>query len=276
MSGKSTSELAKRIATGVLGVAVLLLLILFGGTLGIFLIATVLSLAMTDEFARMVYRLSDRSEKRYVLLFSAWFIALGALILAHSEYELLVLCFLALFGYYLFTAQRHAEELNPHFKELMFSIFGLLYLALLPTYLPKIHESSWGVLWTIEFFLVNWATDIGAYFAGRKYGQRRLYPLISPKKTKEGGVGGLAAALGATLVFKLAVFHAMPWAAVIIVPLLVGAAAQVGDLCESLLKRAFDVKDSGSTLPGHGGFLDRFDGVVFSLPIMYACIRLFT
>jgi phosphatidate cytidylyltransferase len=68
----------------------------------------------------------------------------------------------------------------------------------------------------------------------------------------------------------------MGWGAVIFVSLFVGIASQIGDFCESFFKRAFDKKDSGSILPGHGGFLDRFDGVVFSLPIMYACTRIFS
>ena len=74
---------------------------------------------------------------------------------------------------------------------------------------------------------------------------------------------------------KAVFFREMPWGAVAVMPLVVGAVAQIGDLCESMVKRAYDKKDSGSILPGHGGFLDRFDGVVFSLPVMYACVRLF-
>jgi phosphatidate cytidylyltransferase len=267
-------ELRKRVLTGVAGGAALLLAIIFGGGVGIFLLATALSLVMVDEFARMVFSLGDREEKRYVLLFSTWVIALGALILARSEYELLVFAFMGLFVYYLFSAKRHAEALNSHFKVLMSSIFGLLYLSLLPTF-PKIHAAANGVHWVIVFLFINWSMDTGAYFAGKKYGKTPLYPLISPKKTREGVIGGLLAGLVVTLLYKLIFFRAMAWAAVIIVPPLVGTIAQVGDLCESFLKRAFDKKDSGSILPGHGGFLDRFDGVVFSLPIMYACIRLF-
>jgi phosphatidate cytidylyltransferase len=268
-------ELRKRIVTGFVGAAALLLLIAFGGSVGIFILATGLSLLMIDEFSRIVFSLEDQEEKRYALLFAAWLIALGALILAHTEFELLVFSFLALFIYYLVTAQRHAEQMAVHFKELMFSIFGLLYLAALPTFLPKIHGAPNGAHWVIVFLFINWATDTGAYFAGRKYGKTPLYPLISPKKTREGGIGGLVTAWVVTLVYKLILFHGMPWGAVIIVPPLVSCVAQAGDLCESLLKRAFDRKDSGSFLPGHGGFLDRFDGVVFSLPIMYACIRIF-
>jgi len=70
-------------------------------------------------------------------------------------------------------------------------------------------------------------------------------------------------------------FRTLPWSAVAILPILMGGISQLGDLCESFLKRAFHTKDSGSILPGHGGFLDRFDGVIFALPVMYACTRLF-
>ena len=89
------------------------------------------------------------------------------------------------------------------------------------------------------------------------------------------GIGGLAGGLLATILFKLVFFHEMKWSAALIIPLVVGVVAQVGDLCESFFKRAFDKKDSGSILPGHGGFLDRFDSLIFCLPVLYGCIRLF-
>ena len=123
------------------------------------------------------------------------------------------------------------------------------------------------------FLFIVWAGDTGAYFAGKKFGKRKLYFAISPNKTIEGGIGGLAVSMFITLIFKLFFLQGMSWFLVFFVPLIVGITAQVGDLCESFLKRAFDKKDSGTILPGHGGFLDRFDGVVFSLPVMYACIR---
>lgn len=275
----STSpELKKRIYTAVPGVAVLLALIIWGREFGIFLIEVVLSLAMIDEFARITYNLPDEKEKRYVLLFAAWFVAIGSLLLARTEYETLIFIFLCLFVYFLFTARRYLEhtDFTIHFKELTFSLFGLLYLGFLPTYFLKIHSSNNGIHWTIAFLLVNWASDIGAYFAGRHYGKTKLYELISPKKTREGAVGGLASGLLVVILYKLIFFSAMGWGAVISVSLFVGVASQVGDFCESFFKRAFDKKDSGSILPGHGGFLDRFDGVVFSLPIMYACTRIFS
>ena len=283
-------ELKNRIWTALLGVATLLLFIIFAGGIGMFIVQVVLSLAMIYEFGHMAYSLPDQKEKRYILLFATWFISLGSLVLARSEYELLVFTFLSLFLYFLVTARRYGDApgnimggatfdqaaFSAHFKELMYSLFGLFYLGFLPTFFLKIHGSANGVHWTMVFLLINWASDTGAYFAGKKYGKTKLYPLISPKKTREGALGGLACAWGVTLIYKVLLFGAMGWGAVIIVPLLVGVASQTGDLCESFLKRAFDKKDSGSILPGHGGFLDRFDGVVFSLPIMYACTRVFS
>lgn len=273
---RNSSELSKRVMTGVAGVAVLLALVIWGGWFGIFALTTALSLAMIFEFAKITFSLPDQVEKRYALLLAAWLIDMGDFLLPRAELELYILSFLALFSYFLFSANRQKEsDFSTHFKECMYSLFGISYLVFLPLYLPKIHEASNGVAWTILFLLIVWSVDTGAYFTGLKFGRRKLYPRISPKKTVEGSWGGLATAFVMTLIYKVAFFHDLPWLGVLVVPFVVGTVAQVGDLCESFLKRAFDKKDSGSFLPGHGGFLDRFDSVVFSLPVMYACVRLF-
>jgi phosphatidate cytidylyltransferase len=125
------------------------------------------------------------------------------------------------------------------------------------------------------FLITVWAGDTGAYSLGSRYGKRKLYPVISPKKTVEGAIGGIGSGFVIALIYKLLLFRSLSWGGAIFIPVLIGAVSQVGDLCESFFKRAFDRKDSGSILPGHGGFLDRFDGVVFSLPIMYGCMRIF-
>jgi phosphatidate cytidylyltransferase len=273
------AELQKRVITALIGATVLVLLIVYGGWLGICLIATVLSMGMIHEFSQMTFTLRDQSEKRYALLFITWFVGIANFILPRSEFELLSFCFLGLFTFYLLAAEQHSTgaegDFFSHFKELMYSLFGVLYLVFTPLYLTRIQASTDGMRWTIVFFLIVWAGDTAAYFVGKKYGKRKLYPTISPKKTLEGAGGGLLAGVFVAMIFKLAVFRGMPWASTLVVPIFVGVFAQIGDLCESFLKRAYGKKDSGSVLPGHGGFLDRFDGIVFSLPVMYACIRIF-
>lgn len=278
-----SSELKKRIFTAVLGAAALLALILFGGWLGVFFLSAIITLGMVYEFTDMVFTLPDRVEKRYVLLSLAWFVNLVCLYLRQGELHLLIFVFLGLFTYFLLSARRYSDvatheisiQFATHFKELMYSVFGVVYVILLPLYFSRIHESTHGPSWLVLFFLMVWAGDSGAYFVGKRWGKNRLYPCISPKKTKEGAIGGLLAGMVVAILSKLTFFWEMSWIAVAIVPVLIAVVSQAGDLCESFFKRAFQRKDSSSLLPGHGGFLDRFDGVVFSLPVMYACVRLF-
>lgn len=274
---KNGTELQKRVITGGLGAIVLLLLITLGGRVGVALFAAVIALAMVYEYAEMVLELPDRIEKRMVLLGTTWLLAFVNFWAPRNEYVLLLMIFLGLFTYFLFTADRHkGEAFSAHFHELVYSTFGMLYLAFLPLFLVLIRDSAGGAHWILIFLFIVWLGDTAAYFTGRKYGKRKLYPAVSPKKTVEGSIGGLVGGIAIVIAYKLAFFQEMPWGAAILTPIIVGLVSQVGDLCESFLKRAFDKKDSGSLLPGHGGFLDRFDSVVFSAPIMYGCIRIFS
>jgi phosphatidate cytidylyltransferase len=135
---------------------------------------------------------------------------------------------------------------------------GFFY-ALLPALgLLWIRERA-GLNLLVWAFIVTWSTDIGAYFAGRSFGKRKLAPTISPNKTLEGLYGGIAAATVFGGAWMLANGLAMPLLA--LAPVL-AIAAQAGDLFESGMKRRARVKDSGSWLPGHGGALDRLDGLV--------------
>ncbi|MEO5970410.1 MAG: phosphatidate cytidylyltransferase [Bdellovibrionia bacterium] len=272
---QGSPELQRRVLTGVIGGFALLGLLIFGGWVGVFVFTMALSMGMIYEFSEIVFTMPDKIEKRYVLFLMIWFIGLINLIARHVEFPLLIVSFLVLFTYYLLTARRHSEALfSLHIRELMYSLFGLVYLCFIPLYFSRIYESAHGVEWVVLFLLIVFAGDTGAYFAGMKYGKHKLYPAISPKKTVEGAIGGIVSGVFITLFAKLVFFKSLHWSGILFFPIFVGPVAQIGDLCESFLKRSFDRKDSGSILPGHGGFLDRFDGVVFSLPVMYACIQL--
>ena len=271
-----TPELKKRIQTAALGVTVLVLLLVFGGGIGAVLVASVLSIAMLYEFTGITLSLPDQREKRFVILGCAWLLQVMNFWMVGAQLELLCFFFLGMTAYFLFTAEKYnGEELKQHYRELMSTVFGFVYLAFLPTYLVSIRSSGYGMHWTLLFFFIVWANDIGAYFAGKKFGKRKLYPHISPKKTWEGAYGGLAASVAISVLYKVIFFKQFSWFGAFAVPTLLSVVSPVGDLAESFLKRAFDKKDSSSILPGHGGFLDRFDSVVFSLPVMYVLSRLF-
>ncbi|MCO7125965.1 phosphatidate cytidylyltransferase [Sporolactobacillus shoreicorticis] len=120
--------------------------------------------------------------------------------------------------------------------------------------------------------IIIWTTDSGAYFVGRKLGKNKLAPYISPNKTREGSIGAVIAALLVAALFQLIIgSHLLfgSWLMLFAVALLISLFGQLGDLVESAIKRFYDVKDSGTILPGHGGMLDRFDSLIFVLPLLY-------
>ena len=160
---------------------------------------------------------------------------------------------------------------------------GTLSLAVLLRALPEamgtIPWHPWdGTLLVLLPLAVTWAGDTAAFFVGRSIGKTRLAPRVSPGKTVEGGVGGLVASLAAGVAagFVLDDFGTVPLSPLAggLIGLVLGAAAQVGDLAESVLKREAGVKDSGAILPGHGGVLDRLDALFFTLPLAYGLLVL--
>jgi len=146
-------------------------------------------------------------------------------------------------------------------------LFGLCYLA--PATLALLWlrgDAESGRATVLFIILVVWASDIGAYLAGRLIGGPKLAPRISPGKTWSGAVGGLAAAVAVGLAVANLEPDGVPVSAMLVAGCL-GIASQLGDLLESGLKRRFGVKDSGRLIPGHGGLLDRLDGVLLAAPV---------
>jgi phosphatidate cytidylyltransferase len=122
--------------------------------------------------------------------------------------------------------------------------------------------------------LILWASDTGAFFAGTRFGKRKLFERISPKKSWEGFWGG--AALAVAMTYGLSLYlHSISIVDWLVIGLIIIIGGTFGDLVESLLKRSIEIKDSGTSLPGHGGFLDRFDGLLISSPFIAAYLELF-
>jgi phosphatidate cytidylyltransferase len=122
----------------------------------------------------------------------------------------------------------------------------------------------------LALFAMVFFGDTGAYFAGRSLGRHKLYELVSPKKTVEGGIGGLLASIGGGAITATWLLPQIPMWHGLLLGALCGLFGQVGDFAESLFKRATGTKDSGHILPGHGGLLDRVDGVLFAGPVLLA------
>ena len=165
------------------------------------------------------------------------------------------------------------------------TMLGVVYVAfLMPHYvwmhaLPDperpLEAAAGGWRWVVLTLVIAMGGDVGGYFGGRYFGRRKLMPEVSPGKTVEGTCGAIAANLAGAVFCKVVFFHALSWSEVVGFGLGVGMLAQVGDLCESMLKRAFAAKDSGWIIPGHGGVLDRIDSLVFPAPLVYYYARFF-
>jgi phosphatidate cytidylyltransferase len=130
--------------------------------------------------------------------------------------------------------------------------------------------------WLMIALLVSWAGDTAALYVGRAFGRHKLAPRVSPMKTWEGSVGSVAGGVLAAGIYAHFLIPSAPLWAVLAVAAAGNIAGQLGDLCKSAFKRGAGVKDSGTTLPGHGGWLDRIDSSLFSIPVVYALLRVLT
>lgn len=255
----------KRVISAVVGLAVIWGLWSFLGVLGLKLLAVFAVLVGGWELVGILFKPNDsRAHRAGFYFFLLCIFALSTIYPPHAAiifaFFSICFCLLSLLTQNKFTSLETMTSFQAK------SILGFLYVGLLPSFAVRILELPQGVLWFLVLLGVVFAGDIGAYITGMLFGRRKLMPLISPKKTIEGALGGLVCsvfvgAVGAVLLNKPIAFVVLLSAATAIV-------AQFGDLFESQLKRVADVKDSGRIMPGHGGVLDRIDGVLFASPII--------
>lgn len=179
---------------------------------------------------------------------------------------ILSLCSMASFMWVLFCGRQ------PYIANVATTLLGIVYCGWFPLhllFLRSLHNARFdsGLGFVVLMFTSILLTDIGCYYIGTKFGKHKLAPVISPNKTIEGSMGGaFFAIIGSVLV---GMSFGLEWYLAVIAGLLCTCCAQIGDLSESLIKRDAGVKDSGHSLPGHGGFLDRTDSFIFTIPIMY-------
>jgi len=149
------------------------------------------------------------------------------------------------------------------------AVFGPVYVTLPLALLVLIDLRPMGQVWIFFLLTVIFASDTGAFYFGKLLGKHKLYEAVSPHKTWEGAIGGLITSIIGASLF-LVIFGPCPLnLKMAFLVILLSTAGQIGDLCESMLKRRHNVKDSGQILPGHGGILDRIDGLLFAIPVLY-------
>jgi phosphatidate cytidylyltransferase len=150
-----------------------------------------------------------------------------------------------------------------------YAVAGIMYVGLLGSHIVLLRKIPNGRDWVYLVVFGTFAVDTAAYFVGRSIGRRKLAPSISPGKTVEGTLGGLAGGFAAVVLANYLLGIRLEAALIVPLAVLLPIAAILGDLAESILKRGMRVKDAGRIVPGHGGFLDRLDSLLFAFPVVY-------
>jgi phosphatidate cytidylyltransferase len=256
----------KRWLTGIIAIPILIYIVGFGPRWLMYSLILLFSIIGLLEYFRITSPGLPTPIKIVCIIFTFflfYFIARGPLfmILAVASLWLIIPYSLLLFFY---PAQRdHAQE------QVGKIVFGLLYICLPLGLLIFIDKHPRGNIWIFFLLFVIFMTDTGAFYFGRIFGKHKLYPSVSPGKTWEGAIGGFLCSLIAVLIFSFFFPVYRLNVSIWVLAASLSILSQVGDLAESLLKRIYGVKDSGKILPGHGGVLDRIDGLLFAIPALY-------
>jgi len=255
----------KRVITALGGIPLLIAIIWFGEPWFTILVA-IWGLLAAFEFYRMVATSKVPPLTYFGLIWTLLFI-----LSPHFDYDILIpLLLTSAVVLSLIWLLLHPQK-ERAFTGWAWTIGGILYIGWLLSYLVALRGLDAGRNWVFFAFFVTFASDTTAFFVGRAWGKHHLAPHISPGKTWEGAIAGVFGAIIVSLLFIIPTPLRLPliyWQAILL-GLLVSLFAQLGDLVESLLKRNMGVKESGKLLPGHGGFLDRIDSVVFAGVVVY-------
>jgi phosphatidate cytidylyltransferase len=259
----------QRWITGLAAVPFLIWLIATDHPLAFVGLIAAVTLAALWEFYRIVFY--DQSSEAHRWLAAMGYAAALAMIWAarHMALDLAVIVLsLNLLGAGVIWVLRYRED-QALIAPIALQVLGLIYIPLSLSFLILMHLTLSGVFWVFFLVIVIFCGDTGAYYVGRRWGRHKLCPAVSPGKTVEGALGGIAANLTAGLTLKVMFASQWSWSRTALMIICLGLAGQLGDLFESALKRRAGIKDSSALLPGHGGILDRIDALLFAIPVAY-------
>lgn len=194
-----------------------------------------------------------------------------------NRFPATILVALVMLAAFLSAIWRSRQPVRERAFALMAELLGVFYMALfLYPILPVRYDfgNKIGLQWTLLLLIVIWTGDTAALVVGKAIGRNPFAPVLSPKKTNEGALAGLLAGMGIAVAVQHFLFPDLPMRHVLIVSGLLGIFGQLGDLAESMLKRAAEIKDSSHLIPGHGGLLDRMDSLLFAFPVLYIYLLL--
>ena len=261
-----------RAITGFFFVAVMLASVLLG-VYAFTLFFLILSVLSVEEFYRLVSTGEVKPQKRWGLALTLSIYLPVCLYFFKGEplqYMLICVPLSAL----IIIAELYRNKPNP-FQNIAFTLFGVLYAAVPFSFFYGIAftDGEYSSHYPLAFLILLWASDTGAYLFGISLGKHKLFERHSPKKTWEGFAGGMVTSLAAAGILSI-YFNELPYYHWLSISAIIVVFGTLGDLSESMLKRSLSVKDSGTLLPGHGGLLDRFDGLLLAAPLVFVYLQL--
>lgn len=238
----------------------------------VFLVICVVCLT---EFYNLLIACGRQPLKWYGIFFGVFTYILSFLVMKgtiHLDYIFLLIPLFSL----IFIIKLYNKRAKTPFENIALTLLGIIYIVLpfSALHIAVFEQESYSYQTILGVFFLIWMHDISAYFIGARYGKHKLFPRISPNKSWEGSFGGaiLAISMAALLSVYLQDLTIRDWMGLAIIIVIAGTH---GDLVESMLKRSLHVKDSSQALPGHGGFLDRFDGLLLSAPFIAVFLKIF-
>lgn len=258
-----------RTLSGIVLIAILLVTFIMGGYV-IFGFTLILSLIGLTEIYKTV-----RIEKTLlgIIGYISVLVYYGLVLWKGTEFMgmFIVALLIVMMAVYVFTFPKYKTE------QVLMSFFGVVYVAVLMSFLYLIRNTDDGIYTIWLIIISSWGCDTCAYLAGVIAGKHKMAPILSPKKTIEGAIGGIVGAAGIGAVYGAVIGSNLDGVnnAPLYFAILCGCAgliSMVGDLAASAIKRNYEIKDYGKLIPGHGGVLDRFDSVIFTAPIIYYLI----
>jgi phosphatidate cytidylyltransferase len=267
-----------RAITGFLFILTVMAGVYFNSVIALSLFTLIIVLGI-DEFYGLVKKSKTIQPIKFwgILTGLVSTITIGLIIFKIIEFKIIFVPILMIFFIFLIELYRKRE--NP-FINVAYTLLGMVYIVVpftmlfhLGFYKGNSFSDNYSFQIILGFFLMLWTNDTGAYLAGRFFGKHKLFERISPKKTWEGSFGGGLLTIGVAFVLSI-YFTNLDQTNWIILAILVAIFGGLGDLVESMLKRSLNIKDSGNLLPGHGGILDRFDGLLLSVPFIYSYLYL--
>lgn len=268
---KGLNKNATRMLTGFIMGTIAMGCIMLGGVALLMLLAIVIFFA-SKEYVKILEHKGFYPSLKIILASEALLAIITYFDRVEYVASALTLCTFAAFMWVLFRGRQ------PYIANVATTILGFVYCGYFPLQLQLLRDSSSvefhdGLGFVVMMFTAILLTDVGCYYAGTKFGKHKLAPVVSPNKTIEGSVGGMLCAIAGAMIVGYVI--GVEWYMSVIIGFICTVFAQIGDLCESLIKRDAGVKDSGNSLPGHGGFLDRTDSFIFTIPVMYYFCKYF-